>query len=95
MVGGTNHEDTVVGFEPVYFIQEVRAYAWTDERVDVFEDQKAGCQVTGHLKDSSDRIFGAVAGGERFHVERVDGWGSALGEVVHEGFGRNGFAVLR
>lgn len=50
--------------------------------------------MPGLEEDLSDSGFGAAVGGEGLNVERFDGWVEAFGNVVHEGFGGDGFAVL-
>ena len=92
MVGGTDHQDTVVAFEAVDFIQEVGAHAVGDDAVEVFEDEVAGGVLARFVEDRGDGVFGSAVGGEGADIERGD-WGREAGEGVHGSFDRDGFAV--
>lgn len=47
MVGGCHHEDPVVVFKPVYFVEEVGARLGGYDGVNVLEDEHAGRQGSG------------------------------------------------
>ena len=45
MVGGTNEQYAVIAFQTVQLVQEERPIAIVDERIEVLEDQHAGCHL--------------------------------------------------
>ena len=93
MVGRSDHQDPVVGFQPVDFIEEVRSYIICDEGVEVFEDKEARGLGAGLAEDGLDAVFRAAVGGEGADVEGWDGGGGVKGEGVHHCFDGDCFAV--
>lgn len=59
MVGGSDHEDAVVGFEAVDFVEKVGAHVVGDEGVEVFKDEVAGGELAGFLEDLREGVFRA------------------------------------
>lgn len=92
VVGGADHEDAVVGFEPVDLVEEVGAHAVGDEGVEVLEHEQAGGLLARLGEDGGDGVFRAGDGGEGADVEGGYG-GRGQGEGVHHGFDGDGFAV--
>ena len=59
MVGRSDHEDAVVGFETVNFVEEVGAHLVADEGVEVFEDEVARGHLAGFVEDGGESVFRA------------------------------------
>ena len=51
MVCGADHEDAVVGFQSVHFVEEIAAYGVGDNAVEIFEDEEARGHLSGAAED--------------------------------------------
>lgn len=80
MICGSNHQDAVIIFKSVHFVEEVASIAGTNDCVDVFQDEEARRHLAGLHEDGPD-VESVVHG---FDVEGWDG-DFASGEGVHEG----------
>lgn len=79
VICGSDHEDSIVGFETVDFVKEVTACGVCDEGVDVFEYEEAGGHCAGMHEDLADGGSASLGGVEVLYVERGD-WIFAGGE---------------
>jgi hypothetical protein len=95
MVRASNHQDSVVRFQPVNFVEEVASHHGTNERVDVFEHEETWCHSSSHEKYLAYAVFWPLKAVESLHVERFDCWGGSLAYVVHKCLGGDSFPILR
>lgn len=83
-----------VGFESVYFIQEVAPDHWADQGVDVLEYEETWSHATGHEEDLTNAEFGSAVATECLDVEGLDVRLGPLRDIVHQSFSGDCFAIL-
>jgi len=95
VVGGADHEDAVVGLQPVDLVQEVRAHLLDDQAVEIFEDQQARRHLARLVEDRAHTVLRHVAlVVKALDIQRRD-WLWEVGEVVHQSLDRDRLPVTR
>ena len=79
MICGSYHQDSVVGFQSIDFVEEVAADPIRDQGVQIFEDEETRGLGASLAEDGLDAVFRTVKGGERADVEGWDGVGGVEG----------------
>lgn len=69
VVSGGDQEQPIIADEAVHLIEEEGAVLVVDERVEVLEDEHAGCHFARLLEDGAHAVFFAHAVLERLDVE--------------------------
>lgn len=92
MISGADHENPVVAFEAIDFVEEVGAHTVGDDAVEVFEDKVAWRELARFMEDGGDGVLRASVGGKRADIEGGY-WGREAGQGVHGCFDGDGFPI--